>query len=111
MVLRGLRVMLVLAAVLAATGFVADGSHQALAVGRQRTAPDLFYNFYVPPGYYGGVVGAQLYVCPVPTPPLVGHTYVTYQPLMPHEFLYPHARRYVRLHPDGSVTRTWVSWR
>ena len=111
MVLRGLRVMLVLAAVLAATGFVADGSHQALAVGRQRTAPDLFYNFYVPPGYYGGVVGAELYVCPVPTPPLVGHTYVTYQPLMPHEFLYPHTRRYLRIHPDGSVTRTWVSWR
>ena len=103
--------MLVLAAVLAATGFVADGSHQALAVGRQRTAPDLFYNFYVPPGYCGGVVGAELYVCPVPTPPLVGHTYVTYQPPMPHEFLYPHTRRYLRIHPDGSVTRTWVSWR
>jgi hypothetical protein len=102
--------MLVLAAVLAATGFIADASHQALAVGRQRTAPDLFYNYYVPPGYYGGVVGAQLYICPVPTPPLVGHTYVTYQPLMPHEFLYPHRRKYVRFHPDGTVTKTCVTW-
>ena len=111
MVLRGLRVMLVLAAVLAATGFVGDASHQALAQGRQRTAPDLFYNFYVPPGNYGGVVGAQLYLCPVPTPPLVGHTYITYQPLMPHEFLYKHRRTYVYHRPDGKRTKTKVSWR
>ena len=110
MVLRGLRVMLVLAALLAACGFVGDAGHQAMAVGRYRTAPDLFYNYYVPPGYNGGVVGAQLYLCPVPTPPLVGHTYVTYQPLMPHEFLYPHCRTYVRYHPDGNVTKTIVSW-
>jgi hypothetical protein len=106
-----LRVTLVLAAVLAATGMVGDASPEALAQCRQRTAPDLFYNYYVPPGYNGGVVGAQLYLCPVPTPPLVGHTYVTYQPLMPHEFLYPHSRVYLRRHPDGSATRTWVAWR
>ena len=112
MVLRGLRVMLVLAAVLTASGFLADAPHQALAVGRQRTAPDLFYNYYVPPGHYGGgMVGAQLYLCPVPTPPLVGHTYVTYEPLMPHEFLYPHSRIYTRCHRDGTATRTWVAWR
>ena len=109
MVLRGLRVILVLAAVLAATGLLGDASHQALAAGRQRVAPDLFYNYYVPPGYYGGV-GAQLYLCPVPTPPLVGHTYVTYEPLMPHEFLYPHCRKYRRYHADGTVTRTCVMW-
>ena len=111
MVRRGLRWMLVLAAVLAASGFLADTSQEALAVGRQRVAPDLFYNYYVPPGYNGGVVGAQMYLCPVPTPPLVGHTFVTYQPLMPHEFLYPHCRTYKRFHADGTVTRTFVSWR
>ena len=109
MVLRILRVTMVLAAFLGALQFVADDSPQAYAVGRQRTAPDLFYNYYVPPGPYG--VGAQLYVCPVPTPPLVGHTYYTYQPLMPHEFLYPHSRSYWRYHSDGRVTRTLVSWR
>lgn len=109
MVLRILRVTLVLAAFLVALQFVADDSPQAYAVGRQRTAPDLFYNYYVPPGPCG--VGAQLYVCPVPTPPLVGHTYYTYQPLMPHEFLYPHSRTYWRFHSDGRATRTLVSWR
>ena len=109
MVLRILRVTMVLAAFLVALHLVADHSPQACAAGRQRTAPDLFYNYYVPPGPYGGP-GAQLYLCPLPTPPLVGHTYYTYQPLMPHEFLYRHCRTYWRYHPDGGVTRTLVAW-
>jgi len=109
MVLRVLRVTIVLAALLVACGLVGDGSHQACAQGRTRTSPDLFYNYYVPPGPYGGV-GARMYVCPLPTPPLVGHTYYTYQPLMPHEFLYRHTRTYIRRHPNGGVTRTMVTW-
>ena len=75
--------------------------------------PDLFYNYYVPPvscGGYGGV-GAELYLCPRPTPPLVGHTYITYQPLYPHEFLYRHHRTYYRDNgPYAGVTKTWVCW-
>lgn len=71
---------------------------------------DLFYNYYVPPSG-GGSLGAALYVSPRPTPPLVGHTYVTYPPLMPHEFLYSHHRTYLTQHPDGSMTRTHVSWK
>ena len=49
-------------------------------------APILFYNYYVPPvgcttcGSQGSS-GAELYISPRPTPPLVGHTYITYQPL------------------------------
>ena len=57
---------------------------------------DLFYNYYVGPSVYGGQP-AQLYVSPRPTPPFVGHTYITYQPLMPHEFLYKHCRCYLPL--------------
>jgi len=110
MVLRRLRVTLVLAAFLVALGFLLGDSPQAYAVGRQRAANDRFYNYYVPPGPYGGP-GAPLYVCPLPTPPHVGHTYYTYQPLMPHEFLYPHCRSYWRYHADGGVTRTFVTWR
>ena len=60
---------------------------------RHSTPGDLFYNYYVPP-VGPGSVGAELYPCPRPTPPLVGHTYITYQPLMPHEFLYKHHRHY-----------------
>ncbi|HUT13323.1 MAG TPA: hypothetical protein VMY42_22740 [Thermoguttaceae bacterium] len=86
-----------------------SGSQQAFGGEAGRTAGDLFYNYYVPPGACGGV-GAQLYVSPRPTPPLVGHTYVTYQPLMPHEFMYSHGRTYLRRNPGSGWTRTVVSW-
>ena len=71
--------------------------------------PDLFYNFYVPPTCGG--VGAQMYIAPRPVPPVVGHTYYTYQPLMPHELLYKHHRRYHRYYDEGrGLTRTSVKW-
>jgi len=70
----------------------------------------LFYNYYVPGSDCGGVP-AQLYVSPRPTPPLVGHTYITYEPLMPHEFLYRHSRIYYRndgrLLPGNVTTVLW----
>ncbi len=65
------------------------------------------YNYYVAPN--NGYLGAQLYPCPRPTPPWVGHTMITYQPLNPHEFLYPHHRVYFTPHPTG-VTKTRVVW-
>jgi len=74
------------------------------------TRPDLFYNYYVGPSPVVGGVPAQLYVSPRPTPPLVGQTYITYQPLMPHEFLYKHHRQYYRYHPGSGMTRTRVLW-
>ena len=79
------------------------------AAGRESAPGDLFYNFYVPPAGAPSV-GAELYPCPRPTPPLVGHTYITYQPLMPHEFLYHHHRTYNYYHSDGGKTRTTVWW-
>jgi len=78
--------------------------------GSTAQAADLFYNYYVA-GVNGGPP-AQLYLVPRPTPPLVGHTYITYQPLMPHEMLYQHHRVYKRY--DGChclpVNRTSVHW-
>lgn len=71
--------------------------------------PDLFYNFYVPPTCGG--VGAGIYPAPLPVPAHVGHTYFTYQPLMPHEFLYKHHRSYHRYYNEGrGLTRTSVHW-
>jgi hypothetical protein len=71
--------------------------------------PDLFRNYYVPPACGG--IGAQAYISPGPVPPHVGHTYITYQPLMPHEFLYPHHRTYHRTYDEGrGLTRTSVHW-
>ncbi|HEV2972265.1 MAG TPA: hypothetical protein VGY55_19985 [Pirellulales bacterium] len=75
--------------------------------------PDLFYNYYVAPVTCGcaGAMGAQLYVSPRPVPPLVGHTYITYQPLLPQEFLYPHKRVYYTPNgPYAPVTKTHVWW-
>ena len=92
-------------------GLVFATASQARAeLVRHSTAGDLFYNEYVPPVGCGSV-GAQLYPCPRPTPPLVGHTYITYQPLMPQEFLYKHHRVYTTKHEDAPKTRTNVHWR
>ena len=76
---------------------------------REAPRPDLFYNFYVGPNCGG--VPAELYPAPIPTPPLVGHTYYTYQPLMPHEMLYPHKRTYHQYYNYGrGLNRTTVRW-
>ena len=77
---------------------------------RHSTPGDLFYNYYSPAVGYQSV-GARMYPCPRPVPPRVGMTYITYQPLMPHEFLYKHKRSYKTIHPNAPNTRTRVRWR
>ncbi len=108
MVLNLLRRSVVAAGILAAATCLTPRS-QALAAGPFAVSGDLFYNYYVPPDPYWGL-GAQAYVSPRPTPPWVGHTFVTYQPLMPHEFLYQHHRTYWRENPGAGHTRVHVSW-
>jgi hypothetical protein len=71
--------------------------------------PDLFYNFYSPNNCGGNA--AAMYIAPRPVPAVVGHTYYTYQPMMPHEFTYPHYRTYRRYYDDGrGMTRTKAVW-
>jgi hypothetical protein len=71
--------------------------------------PDLFYNYYAWPSCTD--VGAQLYVSPRPVPEHVGHTYITYQPLLPHEFMYEHHRTYHRYYNGGQgLNRTHVKY-
>ncbi|MCI0333406.1 MAG: hypothetical protein L0228_09305 [Planctomycetes bacterium] len=70
---------------------------------------DLFYNYYAQPGPYNGAA-AQMYVCPKPVPPNVGHTWVTYQPFMPHEFLHQHHRTYYTHTPGAGWRRTKVRY-
>ncbi|MCE5267494.1 MAG: hypothetical protein LLG00_06370 [Planctomycetaceae bacterium] len=107
---RGSAKILTAIAAMSVCGLLLGVATPALAVSAgPGTAGDLFHNYYAPPAGYPGV-GAKLYPCPRPTPPVVGHTYVTYQPLMPHEFLYPHHRVYKTTHPDASRTRTSVHW-
>jgi hypothetical protein len=70
---------------------------------------DLFYNYYAQPGpfYY---TPAQIYVSPQPVPPNVGHTWVTYQPFMPHEYMWRHQRAYYTYNPGAGWTRTNVRY-
>ena len=99
--MRTLLMLLVSAATVGMAGLAAAAP---IDHGVDAPTPDVFYNFYLPPsppppGYPG--VGAQLYVSPRPVPPRVGHTWITYPPFMPHEFLYKHHRRYIR--PAGAM--------
>ncbi len=67
------------------------------------------------PNYYAMPTGpegltAALYPSPRPTPPLVGVTYITYEPLAPHEFLYLHHQHYKTCNGGCQVTRTSVTY-
>jgi hypothetical protein len=80
--------------------------------GRRRVSMqaknDLFYNYYVGP--YPSGTAAQLYVSPLPVPSNVGHTWITYQPFMPHEFLYKHHRSYYTYNPGAGWTRAKIRY-
>jgi len=70
---------------------------------------DLFANYQVGPHPSG--TAAQMYVSPLPTPPYVGHTYTTYQPLMPHEYLNKHTRSHYAYAQGSGWTRSKVRYR
>ncbi len=70
---------------------------------------DLFYNFYEGPDPSGTAAG--MYISPRPVPPHVGHTYTTYQPLMPHEYMYRHTRTNYAHVPGAGWSRAKVRYR
>jgi hypothetical protein len=70
---------------------------------------DLFANYYVGPCPSG--TAAAMYVSPQPVPAHVGHTYTTYQPLMPHEMLYRHTRSHYAYEQGAGWTRSKVRYR
>lgn len=72
--------------------------------------PPMSYNYYYP-GYNAGILPARLYFSPRPVPLYVGYTYITYQALAPHEFLWPHARCYYQYHPGSGTTVTTIKYR
>lgn len=69
---------------------------------------DLFANYQVGPNPSG--TAAQMYVSPLPVPPHVGHTYVTYQPLMPHEMLYSHHRTHYAYQRGAGWSRSKIRY-
>lgn len=71
--------------------------------------PDLFYNYYTQG--YSNAVNAQMYVSPLPVPPFVGHTFMTYQPLQPEHYLYWHQDRYHNYYDGGrGLNRTKATY-
>ena len=72
--------------------------------------PRLFYNYYSPT--QGGGIPSAIYPAPKQVPLIIGHTYNTYQPLMPHELMYRHNRSYHNYYPNGAgFTRTFIRYR
>jgi hypothetical protein len=70
---------------------------------------DLFYNYYEGPNPSGNATA--MYISPRPVPPHVGHTYTTYQPLMPHEYLYRHTRSHYAHVPGAGWSRAKIRYR
>jgi hypothetical protein len=97
-----------IAAVLAAAWFVMAGDARAQGYGQPGWASPEPNYYAMPTGAVG--LTAALYPCPRPTPPLVGQTYITYEPLDPHEFLHVHHHHYKTKNECGQVTRTSVTW-
>lgn len=106
-------------AAVAVVGFVS-----APAMAQDYGGPkNLFAQYYTQGGASQSHAG--MYPAPHPVPRKVGHTYYTYQPLMPHEMMYTHSRNYYKYHAgpesfychgcNGSgggsgLTKTTVKW-
>ena len=85
------------------SNYVGDMCPEAAGcVGRSYGQPDLFYNYYTQ-GYFNQT-NAQMYLSPLPVPPNVGHTFTTYQPFHPHEYLYWHKNRFHNYYDNGRGT-------
>jgi hypothetical protein len=92
-------------------GYGGYGFVPAVCLPRDYLQPHLFYNFYV--GGNCGSIPAGMYPSPMPTPPVVGHTFYTYQPLLPHEHMYAHKRVYhhhYNLNRGLTRTRVFYMW-
>jgi len=102
MVQKILRIALVAGAAWASWGLVSAVRAENYMLGGP---VEPYANYYA----YGNPT-AQMYPCPLPTPPLVGRTYITYPPLAPQEYLYHHERIYSAWRPDSGWTQTKIAY-
>jgi hypothetical protein len=102
-----------------ATAIVAVWSVSAASVSAQfgdgNSPNNLFSQYYTQPG--ASQVTAGIYPAPHWVPGNVGHSYYTYQPLMPHEMMYQHSRNYYNYYNTGgyygapnALNKTTVRW-
>jgi hypothetical protein len=79
--------------------FGCSGGNMAGCQPRKYDQPDLFYNFYSNGNCNSA--NAQMYISPLPVPHFVGHTFFTYQPFYPHEYMYWHKDRFNNVYDNG----------
>ena len=96
-----------------AISFVSESS---FAQTSQGDLPNKLFSQYTTQGS-ASTATAGMYPAPHPVPSNVGASYYTYQPLMPHEMMYPHSRNYFNYYNDssyygggGSLNITSVRW-
>jgi hypothetical protein len=65
-----------------------------------RSTQPLFDNYFT--RGYNNQAEAGMYISPIGVPGWVGHTYNTYQPLYPHQYLYQHHDRYHSYYDNGA---------
>lgn len=74
-----------------------------------RGTQPLFDNYFT--RGYANQAEAGMYISPIGVPGWVGHTYNTYQPLYPHQFLYAHSDRYHSYYDNGmGLNRTHAKY-
>jgi len=89
-----------------ATGYTSNGGYGTW--GNRQVQP-LFDNYFTQGK--ANRADAALYVSPVGVPGWVGHTYNTYQPLYPDEFLYTHKDKYHSYYDQGfGLNRTKAAY-
>jgi hypothetical protein len=83
--------------------------------GEGNSPNNLFSQYYTQPS--PSLTTAAMYNAPHWVPSHVGHTYYTYQPLMPHEMMYQHSRNYYNYYNTGgyygspnALNKTQVRW-
>ncbi len=80
----------------------------SLASSANAQEPITYSNFY---SNGANQATAQMYISPVPVPAWVGHTYMTYQPLYPHHYIYSHTSRFHNYYDNGrGLNRTKVHY-
>ncbi|WP_235908593.1 hypothetical protein [Roseiconus nitratireducens] len=83
----------------AVAGIHGIGGANAGCQPRKYDHSDLFYNYYTQGNC--NRANAQMYISPLPVPHFVGHTYFTYQPFYPEEYLYWHKNRFHNSYDNG----------
>ena len=88
---------LVAAALVTCFALVSNSAQAQIGPGNY---PNHLFAQYTTQGQ-GGLTAGK-YIAPHPVPSHVGHSYRTYEPLMPHEMMYEHDRNYFNYYNDDS---------